>query len=169
MQGRGLGAGAAPGGRERQHHAACIVLAPVLADQALLHQRLRGAAGLALVQVGLLGRFTHRQRCEAAHHGEAARIAERARGRLETARLAGLVRQLVQQVQPVDEAAVQRRGRRLGLCRCITRPALSEERVQLNAAAQVKLGLEPPWRDGLAGHWTSCSGWRRWCPGRGCT
>ncbi|MFO1293224.1 MAG: transposase [Rubrivivax sp.] len=34
------------------------------------------------------------------------------------------------------------------LCRCITRPALSDERVQLNAAGQVELELETPWRDG---------------------
>jgi hypothetical protein len=30
----------------------------------------------------------------------------------------------------------------------ITRPALSDERVQLNAAGQVELKLKPPWRDG---------------------
>ncbi len=34
------------------------------------------------------------------------------------------------------------------LCRYITRPALSDERVQLNAAGQVELKLETPWRDG---------------------
>jgi hypothetical protein len=34
------------------------------------------------------------------------------------------------------------------LCRCITRPALSDERVQLNAAGQVALKLKAPWRDG---------------------
>jgi hypothetical protein len=34
------------------------------------------------------------------------------------------------------------------LCRYITRPALSDERVQLNAAGQVELKLKPPWRDG---------------------
>jgi hypothetical protein len=28
------------------------------------------------------------------------------------------------------------------------RPALSDERVQLNAAGQVELKLKPPWRDG---------------------
>ena len=33
-------------------------------------------------------------------------------------------------------------------CRFITRPALSDERVQLNAAGQVQLELETPWRDG---------------------
>ena len=37
------------------------------------------------------------------------------------------------------------------LCRYITRPALSDERVQLNAAGQVELKLKTPWRDGLAG------------------
>jgi len=34
------------------------------------------------------------------------------------------------------------------LCRYITRPALSDERVQLNAAGQVQLELKTPWRDG---------------------
>jgi hypothetical protein len=34
------------------------------------------------------------------------------------------------------------------LCRYITRPALSNERVQLNAAGQVELKLKTPWRDG---------------------
>jgi hypothetical protein len=34
------------------------------------------------------------------------------------------------------------------LCRHITRPALSDERVQLNAAGQVELKLKTPWRDG---------------------
>ena len=34
------------------------------------------------------------------------------------------------------------------LCRYITRPALSDERVQLNAAGQVMLKLKTPWRDG---------------------
>ena len=34
------------------------------------------------------------------------------------------------------------------LCRCITRPALANERVQTNAAGQVVLKLKPPWRDG---------------------
>lgn len=34
------------------------------------------------------------------------------------------------------------------LCRCITRPALSDERGQLNAAGQVKQKLKTPWRDG---------------------
>jgi uncharacterized protein (DUF983 family) len=34
------------------------------------------------------------------------------------------------------------------LCRYITRPALSDERVQLNAAGQVELKLKSPWRDG---------------------
>ena len=37
------------------------------------------------------------------------------------------------------------------LCRYITRPALSDERVQLNAAGQVELKLKTPWRDSLAG------------------
>ena len=34
------------------------------------------------------------------------------------------------------------------LCRYITRPALANERVQTNAAGQVVLKLETPWRDG---------------------
>jgi hypothetical protein len=34
------------------------------------------------------------------------------------------------------------------LCRYITRPALSDERVQLNAVGQVELKLKTPWRDG---------------------
>ena len=33
-------------------------------------------------------------------------------------------------------------------CRYITRPALLDERVQLNAAGQVELKLKTPWRDG---------------------
>ena len=36
------------------------------------------------------------------------------------------------------------------LCRCITRPALSDERVQVNAAGQVELKLKSPWRRHLA-------------------
>jgi hypothetical protein len=34
------------------------------------------------------------------------------------------------------------------LCRYISRPALSDERVQLNVAGQVQLKLKTPWRDG---------------------
>ena len=34
------------------------------------------------------------------------------------------------------------------LCRCITRPALPDERVQVNAAGQVELKLKTPWGDG---------------------
>jgi len=34
------------------------------------------------------------------------------------------------------------------LCRYITRPGLSDERLQLNAAGQVELKLKTPWRDG---------------------
>jgi Putative transposase len=34
------------------------------------------------------------------------------------------------------------------LCRYITRPALSDEREQLNAAGQVELKLKTPWRNG---------------------
>ncbi|NDY93968.1 transposase [Ideonella livida] len=36
------------------------------------------------------------------------------------------------------------------LCRYITRPALSDERVQVNAAGQVELRLKTPWRDGTS-------------------
>ncbi|MBM3389371.1 MAG: IS91 family transposase, partial [Betaproteobacteria bacterium] len=34
------------------------------------------------------------------------------------------------------------------LCRYITRPALSDERVQFNAAGQMELRLKTPWGDG---------------------
>jgi len=34
------------------------------------------------------------------------------------------------------------------LCRYITWPALSDERIQVNAAGQVELKLKTPWRDG---------------------
>lgn len=34
------------------------------------------------------------------------------------------------------------------LCRYITRPALSDERIQLNAAGQVEFKLKTPWRNG---------------------
>jgi hypothetical protein len=34
------------------------------------------------------------------------------------------------------------------LCRYITRPALSDEQVQMNATRQVELKLKTPWRDG---------------------
>ena len=34
------------------------------------------------------------------------------------------------------------------LCRYITRPALSDERIKLNAAGQVEQKLKTPWRDG---------------------
>jgi hypothetical protein len=40
------------------------------------------------------------------------------------------------------------RNRLEQLCRYITRPALSDERVQLNAAGQVELKLKTPWRVG---------------------
>ena len=32
------------------------------------------------------------------------------------------------------------------LCRYVTRPALSEERIQVNAAGQAQLELKTPWR-----------------------
>jgi len=34
------------------------------------------------------------------------------------------------------------------VCRYITRPGLSDERIQLNAAGQVELKLKTAWRDG---------------------
>ncbi len=34
------------------------------------------------------------------------------------------------------------------LCRYIARPALANDRVQVNAAGQVELKLKTPWRDG---------------------
>lgn len=40
------------------------------------------------------------------------------------------------------------RNRLEQLCRYIARPALSDERVQINAAGQVELKLKTPWRDG---------------------
>ena len=40
------------------------------------------------------------------------------------------------------------RNRLEQLSRCITRPALSHERVRLNAAGQVELNLKTPWRYG---------------------
>lgn len=56
------------------------------------------------------------------------------------------------------------------LCRYITRPALSDQRVQLNAAGQVELKLKTPWRDGTTRLvMSSCSGWPRWYRDRGCT
>ncbi len=42
----------------------------------------------------------------------------------------------------------QERKRLEQLCRYITRPALADERVQLNAAGQVELKLKTPWHDG---------------------
>jgi hypothetical protein len=48
----------------------------------------------------------------------------------------------------VMRAEAHDRKRLEQLCRHITRPALSDERVQLNAAGQVKLKLKTPWRDG---------------------
>ena len=43
---------------------------------------------------------------------------------------------------------VHKRKRLEQLCRYITRPALADERVQLNDAGQVELKLKAPWRDG---------------------
>jgi hypothetical protein len=44
------------------------------------------------------------------------------------------------------------------LCRYITRPALSDERVQLNAAGQVELKLKTPWRS-TAAHGAGARAW----------
>ena len=51
--------------------------------------------------------------------------------------------------QPAVRVEAQDRKRLEQLCRYITRPALSHERVQLNAAGQVELKLKTPWRDGI--------------------
>ena len=51
----------------------------------------------------------------------------------------------------ISVALAHRRGtrcKREQLCRYITRPALAEVRVQLNAANQVELKLKTFWRDG---------------------
>jgi hypothetical protein len=38
------------------------------------------------------------------------------------------------------------------LCRYITRPALANDRVKINAKGQVELKLKTPWRDGTTHH-----------------
>jgi Putative transposase len=38
------------------------------------------------------------------------------------------------------------------LCRYITRPALANDRVKINAKGQVELMLKTPWRDGTTHH-----------------
>ncbi len=60
------------------------------------------------------------------------------------------------------------------LCRYITRPALSDERVQGNAAGQVELKLKTPWRDGtthlmMSRRWSSGCGRQPKCRARGFT
>ena len=55
------------------------------------------------------------------------------------------------------------------LCRYIARSALSDERVQLNAAGQVELKLKTPWRDGTTHLVMSPLAFMCWCRGRGCT
>jgi hypothetical protein len=59
------------------------------------------------------------------------------------------------------------------LCRYITHPALSDERVQCNAAGQVELKLKTPWRDGTTHLVMSplefIRDWPRWCYARACT
>ncbi|MFN8793620.1 MAG: transposase, partial [Betaproteobacteria bacterium] len=49
---------------------------------------------------------------------------------------------------PRPPAAAHDRKRLEQLCRYLTRPALSDARVQLTAAGQVELKLKTPWRDG---------------------
>lgn len=44
--------------------------------------------------------------------------------------------------------AIHDRKRLEQLCRYITRPALSDERVQVNASGQLELKLKTPWCDG---------------------
>jgi hypothetical protein len=48
-------------------------------------------------------------------------------------------------------------------------PSRANARVQTHAAEEVVLKLKTPWRDGTicCRPWSSCSGWPRWCPGRG--
>jgi hypothetical protein len=50
--------------------------------------------------------------------------------------------------QPAVRVEAHERKRLEQLCRYITRPALSDEQVQQNAAGQVELKLKTPWRDG---------------------
>lgn len=64
------------------------------------------------------------------------------------------------------------------LCRYVTRPALSYERVQLKAAAQVELKLKTPWRDGtthpvmspleFVQRWSAASGAPCYAPSEHC-
>jgi hypothetical protein len=51
-------------------------------------------------------------------------------------------------VHAAVRVAAHDRKRLEQLCRYITRPALSDERVQLNDTGQVELRLKTPWRDG---------------------
>jgi hypothetical protein len=51
-------------------------------------------------------------------------------------------------LHPAVRVEAHGRKRLEQLCRYSTRPALSDERVQLNAAGQVRLKLKTPWRDG---------------------
>ena len=66
------------------------------------------------------------------------------------------------------------------LCRYITRPAISNERLSINRQGQVVLKLKPvlsaskeprgataPATSCLR-RWNSCSGWRHWCRARAC-
>lgn len=50
--------------------------------------------------------------------------------------------------QPCAARAAEDRDALEQLCRYITRPALANERVQINAAGQVVLKLKTAWRDG---------------------
>ena len=79
--------------------------------------------------------------------------------------------------------AADERQRLEQLCRYITRPALANERVQINSAGRVVLRLKTPWLDGtthivmsplefmqrLAGTGDRRAPFRRPCHGPGCT
>jgi len=80
--------GRAAGLGQREHHAAAVARMVPLVDQALGDQRLRGAAGLALVQVGLLRQVIDRQRLAAADAGQPSAIAHRQVGLARAGRLA---------------------------------------------------------------------------------
>ncbi|MBK9685605.1 MAG: transposase [Betaproteobacteria bacterium] len=61
---------------------------------------------------------------------------------------ASLMASVVQCLHAAVRVEAHDRKRLEQLCRYITRPALSDERVQVNAAGQVELKLKTPWRDG---------------------
>ena len=59
----------------------------------------------------------------------------------------GTIFSMVNAPLPTARLMVDSRKRLEQLCRHITRPVLSDEWVQLNAAGQVELALKTPWRD----------------------